>query len=199
MPARQLALGTALLGGSGLGICNLVHVDNLLRFIYQVLDSSDTAEGFYNVSDPEIVTWMRFYEAIAVGLGYPVSRIKVTNEGPRQVSPNAVLEWLKQRPLIYDLMKKVLNKMSAESKSRLKYYLPKLGGGKFCPPIPLDITVPRSSVHLNRELWTLHNTMNPLPTNKFVSDFGDPRLMSFDEGMAATLTWLRFAGYAAQV
>jgi nucleoside-diphosphate-sugar epimerase len=198
LPARQLAMGAAWLGGSGRGVCNLVHVDNLLRYVSQVLPSAGRVSGFYNVADPDTVTWQAFYDAIALGLGYPLSRIHTTEAGPRVASPGALLERLKQWPPFYRVMKGLLKGLSAEAKSRLKYYLPALAGGGFEAPCPVDAPVVESAPRLTREQWALHNTRHRLPTAKFVRDFGDPRLMSFEEGLAATLAWLRFAGYGAQ-
>ncbi len=195
LPARQLAGGTAWLGGSGQGICNLVHVDNLLRYVRQVLRSPDAVSGFYNVADPDTVTWQTFYEAMATGLGYPLTRIRTTESGPRLASPGALLDWLKQRPPFYRIMKGLLKMLSSESKSQLKYYLPALAGGGFQPPCPVDAPVLQSAARLTREQWALHNTRHRLPTAKFVRDFGDPGLMSFDEALAATLPWLSFAGF----
>lgn len=197
LPARQLAGGIAWLGGSGNGVCNLVHVDNLLRYVRQVLQSPAAVGGFYNVADPGTVTWRAFYEAVAAGLGYPVTRIRTTEAGPRLASPGAMLDWLKQRPPFYRFMKGLLRKLSSESKSQLKYHLPALAGGGFQPPCPVDAPVRESAPRLTREQWALHNTRHRLPTTKFVRDFGDPGLMSFDEALAATLPWLRFAGYGA--
>lgn len=197
LPARQLASGSAWLGGSGKGVCNLVHVDNLLRYIRQVVQSPTAASGFYNVGDPGAVTWREFYEAVADGLGYPRERIRVTEAGHRQVSPGAVLDRLKQRPLFYRSMKGLLKRLSSESKSKMKYHLPSLAGGGFQPPCPVDVPLPDSAPSLTREHWALHNTLHRLPTAKFFRDLGDPGLMSFEEGLATTLPWLRFAGYEA--
>ena len=197
LPARQLALGSAWLGRSGMGACNLVHVDNLLRYVRQVLQSPAVASGFYNVADPGGVTWREFYEAVADGLGYPRTRIRFTEAGPRVASPGAVLDWLKQRPPFYRLMKSLLKMLSSESKSKLKYRLPAIAGGRFQPACPVDSVSPCRTPALTREHWALHNTLNRLPTAKFALEFGDPGLMSFEQGMAATLPWLRFAGYEA--
>lgn len=197
LPARQLASGSAWLGGSGKGVCNLVHVDNLLRYVRQVVRSSDSASGFYNVGDPGTVTWRGFYEAVADGLGYPRARIRLTEAGPRSVSPGALLDRLKQCPPFYRSMKGLLKVLSSESKSKMKHHLPSLAGGRFQPPCPVDATLADSAPGLTREHWALHNTMHRLPTAKFFRDFGDPGLMTFEEGLATTLPWLRFAGYEA--
>lgn len=197
LPARQLAGGTAWLGGSGNGVCNLIHLDNLLRYVRQVLHSPAAVSGFYNVADPETVTWRTFYEAVATGLGYPPARVQTTEAGPRLASLGALLDWLRQRPPFYRFMKGLLKGLSSEAKSQLKYHLPSLAGGGFQPPYPVDAPVPESKPRLTREQWALHNTRHRLPTAKFVRDFGDPGLMHFDEALVATLLWLRFAGFGA--
>lgn len=198
MPAKDLSSGSAWLGGNGEGICNLCHVDNLARYIHQILRNPDPQCGFYNVADPGTLTWKSYYDAIAKGLGYSTTRIHLTTRGPRLLSPGALLDRLKQEPTFYRFMKKLLARLSSESKSLLKYHLPALAGGQYQPPVPGDVTQVGASIpRLTKELWSLHNTRHRLPTVKFAKDYGDPGLMPFQEALEVTLTWLRFAGFKA--
>jgi nucleoside-diphosphate-sugar epimerase len=64
-PATALLEGTACLFGGGQGICNLVHVDTLARDILAVARHPDPRPGFYNVGDPETVTWRQYFEELA--------------------------------------------------------------------------------------------------------------------------------------
>ena len=199
LPAKQLASGAAWLGGGGSGVCNLCHVDNLVRYILQVLRAPEPVSGFFNIADPGTITWRKYYESVANGLSYPLNRIHETQAGPRRLSLGALLDLLMQEAFSYRLIKmRLLPWMSMESIARLKFHLPGLVGGALQPPVPGDIDqADPGPPRLTRELWSLQNTRHPLPTEKFVRQFGDPGLMSFEEGLATTVNWLKFAGFAA--
>jgi hypothetical protein len=85
--------------------------------------------------------------------------------------------------------------MSGEAKSKLKALLPWLAGGGFQAPVPTDVSVPMPPPRFSREQWGLQSTERKLGMEKFVRVFGDPQLMSFEEGLARTARWLQFAGY----
>ena len=198
LPARQLASGVAWVGGLGIGHCNIVHVDNLVRCIETVIKCPSAPGGFYNIADPGQVTWASFYYAMAEGLGYPRERVKFTDAGYLVLTPGALLDRMKEMEGLRRLIKNVLATLSPGSKDLLKRLVPGLGKAAPQPPPPADAVIPASAPMLPRDLWVLHNTKRRLPTEKFLRDYGDPGLTSFEAGLAGTLEWLRFAGYAAQ-
>ena len=74
-PASELLAETAYLFAGGNGICNLVHVDHLAQIILKVARHPDPVPGFYNVGDPETVTWREYYQALAAQMGLLEPRI----------------------------------------------------------------------------------------------------------------------------
>jgi len=195
LPARAFETGTAWLSGAGEGICNLLHVDNLARYIWRVIASDSEAKGFYNVADPETVTWKRLYVGIARGLQFDLGRIRMTDVKPRRLSASGALDLLRNQASSYRVLKGLLKVLSGENKSRLKAFLPALAGGRYQPPCPQDVQPEPSEPRISQEQWALQNTVHRLPTEKFVRDFGDPGLQTFDAGLESTVAWLRFAGY----
>jgi nucleoside-diphosphate-sugar epimerase len=195
LPARQLDRGGMWLAQEGQGVCNLVHVDNLVKCIRMVAAAGGNPTGAYNVGDPGEITWHRYASGVAAALGYPAERVLTVPRGPLAFHRGLVVEWLKQQPWFYRSSKWALKRMSGEAKSRLKSLLPWLAGGTFQAPVPTDVKAAMSPPRFSREQWSLQSTERRLGMEKFVSVFGDPQLMSFEEGLARTARWLQFAGY----
>lgn len=198
LPARQIADGIAWVGGSGTGVCNLLHVDNLVTCIRRVLGAKGSLRGFYNVADHDLVDWNTFYCAIAEGLGYPKSRVRLTNAGYAIATPGAILQRLRESDGSRQIVSYLLKTLSPGTKEVLKRLVPGLGQQSIKLPEPADSTMLASSPVLRRDIWVLHNTRNKLLTSKFFRDFGEPGLMTFNEGLVGTIAWLRFAGYGAE-
>ena len=71
MVGDQLSRGSVCLSNAGRGMANLIYVDNLVQMILAVHEREDGPSGFYNVGDPETVTWRQYYEGLGRRLGYP--------------------------------------------------------------------------------------------------------------------------------
>ncbi len=195
LPARQLDRGGMWLAQDGKGVCNLIHVDNLVKCIRAATLTPAAVGGVFNVADPGDITWLRYVGGIAAALGYPPERIRTIPRSPLALHRGLAVEWLKQQPWFYQSSKWALKRMSGEAKSRLKSLLPWLAGGAFQAPVPTDVSVAMSPPRFSREQWSLQSTERKLGMEKFVQIFGDPQLMSFEEGLARTGRWLQFAGY----
>lgn len=195
LPARQLDRGGMWLAQDGEGICNLIHVDNLVKCIRTVAAAGGNPAGAYNVGDPGEITWHRYVSGVAAALGYPAERVLTVPRGPLASHRGLAVDWLKQQPWFYRSAKWALKRMSGEAKSRLKALLPWLAGGGFQAPVPTDVSATMALPRFSREHWSLQSTERKLGMERFVRVFGDPKLMSFEEGLARTTRWLRFAGY----
>ncbi len=47
---------------------------------------------------------------------------------------------------------------------------------------------------VTREVWELQRTRFRLPTARFQSEFGRQNSVSFEQGMSASIAWLRYIG-----
>jgi len=196
-PANELLMDRAWLTNNGEGICNLCHIDNLARYVFQVVKSTSQQSGFYNVADTETITWLQYYESLAAGLGLPLDRVHLSPSQPVRLSPAVAAEWFKSQRLGYYFARWLINRWSAENKSLLKWHLPALAGGDAAPPLnPSDSLAGQLPRKFTRETWSAHHTHRKLSSDNFWRDFGRPQLTPFEESMRGTIAWLRFAGYA---
>lgn len=70
-PAEMLLYGTVILPDRGEGLCNAVHVDDVVdAMILSALRPEAVGERFV-ISGPETVTWARFFESFAEALQVP--------------------------------------------------------------------------------------------------------------------------------
>jgi nucleoside-diphosphate-sugar epimerase len=191
--AEELMTGRAFLCNSGKGICNLVHVDNLVRSILAVCECRSPKVGFYNVADPECITWRDFYTATAERLGYSPARVCLLGSSPLRFSPGLLVEWAMNQRVIFRLQKWLLGGLGPEAKAIIKSRLKRYYGPRSGPPLNTDATVGGKPT-FTREQWSLQNTVHPLPVNKFQQAFGPVEFSSFAENMSQTAVWLRFAG-----
>jgi len=197
LPAHGLSTGTAYLAGGGEGVCNLIHLDNLIRCINQVITLSPSKSGFYNVKDPENLTWLTYYKAMADSLGYSHSRIFCTNSGLNRTTPSAIMFSLQQSRLFAAPLSSIIKKASPEFKGWIKQRLFGPQQEALPPMSPSEYVLPAKNPAIPRDLWELHNTKYPLSTTKFISEFGNPGFLSFQQHLELTCQWLRFVGYGA--
>jgi len=75
--ARALRARQMLLVAGGRADAGLCHVDNLLDAVLLALELPAAAGGLYNVSDGLEVSWRRFTDDLAAGLGCPPARLSL--------------------------------------------------------------------------------------------------------------------------
>jgi hypothetical protein len=191
MVGDQLWRGTAVLSNNGEGIANLVYVDNLVRMILVVATAPNGPSGFFNVADRETVSWSEYYRALAGRLGYGPTAVRLSPERKLRLSVGLVVEWCsQQRPIIktaknlpkllMDIIKSILQKRTLTKPTPYAHM-----GGR-----------PAGRLYLSRKTWELQNTVRKLPADKIFRDYGKIDLVPFDQAVATTATWLRFAGFA---
>lgn len=195
---RQLRAGNAYLAGKGEGICNLCHVDNVARYIFQAVQAGGTTvEGFYNIGDNETITWNLYYQSLAEGIGLNAERVVPLAPRSCGLSAALVVEWVKSQRVGYRFVQWLINSLSPKSKSLIKWYLLALrGDGAVAPPLAPDCVIPTAiKVAFTREIWTLHHTKRKLSCAKFDRNFGKPVLLPWETGMAGTIAWLKQVGF----
>jgi nucleoside-diphosphate-sugar epimerase len=192
--AEELMTGRAFLCNSGRGICNLVYVDNLVRSILAVCECRNPKAGFYNVADPECITWRGFYTATAEKLGYSPKRLCLLDTSPLRFSAGLLIEWAMNRRLLFRLQKWLLGRLGPEAKAIIKARLKRYYGPRSGPPTDIEARAGGAPA-FTREQWSLQNTVHPLPVSKFQQAFGPVEFSSFAENISQTALWLRFAGF----
>jgi nucleoside-diphosphate-sugar epimerase len=192
MVGEQLSRGSVCLSNAGRGIANLVHVDNLVQMMLAVHGSHTGPSGFYNVGDPEAVTWSQYYQGLCKRLGYPETHVRTWPDARLPLTPKLALEWCLQRKPLYRVAKWCLPRVGLGVKAAAK----KVVKGEPFPPGGLQ-PEPKSAPRLTREHWALQNTTFRLPMKKFFRDYGPVELESTESALDSTASWLRFAGYAA--
>jgi nucleoside-diphosphate-sugar epimerase len=192
MVGEQLSRGPVCLSNGGRGIANLVYVDNLVQMILAVHGSEGGPAGFYNVGDPQQVTWSHYYQSLARRLGYAETDIRTWPDAHLPLTPKLALEWCLQRQPLYRAARWLLPRVGLGFKAKAK----KIMKGESLPPHGRE-GVPTAAPRLSREHWALQNTAFCLPTNKFFRDYGPLELTPLEDALDATASWLRFAGYAA--
>ena len=186
-PAKALLDGTAYLFNEGRGICNLIHVDNLMEHVVQLAKSPQPRSGVFNISDAETHSWADFYRAIADEVGVDPSTIRFLPESAFQESR---LQTIRQKVFNIAPARAVKRRMTGDTKGRIKQAL----RDRFSPPITEPQPIEAAPV-VSKQHWWLQGTARKLPSTKFAEHYPDVQLQPFTELMAASGRWLRYAGF----
>jgi nucleoside-diphosphate-sugar epimerase len=74
-PAERLASGLwTSLGDDGQGLCNVIHVDDVVSLVLLALEHPAATTGAFNVTGPEAPTWNAYFQALNDALGLPPLR-----------------------------------------------------------------------------------------------------------------------------
>lgn len=183
-PAQALLNGTAFLFNEGKGICNLIHIHNLIEHLLQLVRSGHVKPGTYNIADNETLTWADYYDAIAQEIGINPLTIQWLPDSAFQENR---AERLSQFLLNQFPGKAIKRHMSQESKQRIKSLR------RFFHTPSRDDDMPRPII--SKQMWWIQGTHRKLPTGAFAQDYPEIKLQSFSDLMAKSGEWLRFAGY----
>ena len=190
--ADQLLTDSAYLINDGKGICNSIYVDNLIEAIHLALTVPAADRNAFIVGDHERVTWLDFYQHLAVGVARDLSRVPSLEppqfkhgfaekiNGVRAGKPVQAL-----LPLVPSSLKEAVKgaiKAVTASPSPSPWALP----GKLAPQV-------------TEEFAALHQCSVQLPWKKAESILGYQPTVSFAEGMMRSVGWLAFSGYPVQL
>lgn len=185
-PAQALLNGTAFLFNEGQGICNLIHIQNLIEHLLQVARSGHVRPATYNIADDETLTWADYFYAIAQEIGVSKSTIQ---QLPNSAFRESAAQKLSQFLLNQSAAKVIKRNMSPGSKRRLKNL-----HRFFLSPFRKNVVdMPHEVV--TKQMWWLQGTHRKLPTGAFAKDYPEIKLRSFPDLMADSGEWLRFAGF----
>jgi nucleoside-diphosphate-sugar epimerase len=189
--AKSLLYKSAYLVGDGEGICNCIHIENLVRCIRASYDSEASNQGFFNVADEELVTWRGFLGAMAPSLGYDMARAPRVSDQRCPMSAGNVLDWTLSLPLMNEAYHTLKSRVPDALKSKIK--------ARLATARAYDQHAKQYAIApaVDREMWHLQRVLRKPPTDSFSQSFGSPQLLGFAEGMARTIRWLHFMGYTA--
>jgi len=181
--ADSLLDHSAYVVDGGLGICNTIYVDNLVRAIELTLTAPNVDRQVFFVGEDELVTWADFYAPIADALGFDKSAIrslpapKMTLSLRERVSANADVKRLAQQ----------LPRPVKERIKGLAYGKSPDPGSPWAPPSEAKVVA-------SREMAMLHRNSVKLPSDRARRLLGY-KPMPFIEGMHRSIGWLKFCGY----
>jgi nucleoside-diphosphate-sugar epimerase len=185
-PAKALIDGTAYLLNSGRGICNLIHVDNLIEHLVQLAKSAAPRSGVFNIADNETLSWADYYRAVAREVAVDPSTIRLLGDAKYDESSFQKI----QQILNIAPARAIKRRLSAGTKGRLKQQLQ----DRISPPITEPQPI-KPEPTVTKQLWWLQGTARKLPSTKFAEHYPGLQLKPFDELMAAAGKWLRYAGF----
>ena len=132
-PADMLANGILVLPAPGDGICNAVHVDDLVRALVLAAWRDEAVGGTFLVSGPEHPTWLDFYRAYEKALGRSAAiRLAPYEEIRRQrrgaggltalLAPRRLLDQRPLRPLRQALRAAIYPRLGERGKAWAKQF-----------------------------------------------------------------------------
>jgi nucleoside-diphosphate-sugar epimerase len=187
-PAQSLADGTAYLFNEGRGICNLIHVDNLIQHLEQLARTGATDSAVFNLSDPGKFSWWDYYTAIAKEIGVAESTITLLPETDyRESALERVLSLAQLAPA-----RAIKGRFADATKVRVRQQIM----DRIQPPIR-NVEPAQTELAVTKINWWLQGVKNRLPSEGFAHAYPETQLQAFPELMAAAGQWLRFAGFAA--
>ncbi|MES2695353.1 MAG: NAD-dependent epimerase/dehydratase family protein [Verrucomicrobiota bacterium] len=187
--AQQITAGSAYLVDEGAGICNAIHVDNLIDVIMTAFTQPGVDGETFLVTDAETVTWLDFYSAIAKAVQADPASIHRIATPSFQSSPSdrlariaATDSVMAALPMVPARVKRIAKAAAAAWHDRLPANAWQLA----------DLARP----HPYEEICLLQSCRWRFPIGKAERLLGYVPKVSFQEGMLRTARWLEFVGLA---
>jgi len=185
--ARDLREGRAWLVSPDGGVCNAIHVDNLVAAVRAALHAPAHQAGPYLVGDEETVTWRDFISTIAADLGIDPASVTVFPRAP--VVPEdrraRLAKWI-FRPGLRPLFPLVPARVKRTGKLVLSAM-------QSAPPPPVWRMRDPAGPRVTEELSLLQQCRWKLPHTRATRLLGYHPPLTFADGMARSLAWLAFA------
>ncbi|NNM74082.1 NAD-dependent epimerase/dehydratase family protein [Enterovirga aerilata] len=193
-PAEMLIYGEVILPDGGTGLCNPVHIDDLVDGMLLAATKPDAVGERFILSGPEIVTWGRFFGTVADALRipgpscWPKDRIMARNHGLwrdiRMVAsdPRRIVQIVVRWPPARQALQAGLDALPKPARALVdKYYFG--GGGKKI-----------GQVHLpDPRTLALYAARPTTDSEKARSQLGYHPVRDFETGMAQTARYLNWA------
>jgi len=184
----SLLQGSAFLVDHGRGVFNGLHVDNLTASIRAVLEHPGTATGFYNVADPDTVTWRDLYAVLAKVLDVDLGRVPSIAGDRFPWSTRAVLEAVQAAPIVNDIYHRV--------KAVVPHRQPRAAWrpDRSAPARSGSTSDGTRRARVDREMWHLQRTPRKLSSDKLLRQFAIEMPVSFEAGIQTIVDRLETIG-----
>ncbi len=184
--ARDLVEGAGYLVDDGAGVCDAIHVDDVVHAVSNALDAPGVAGEVFLLGDGERTSWLDFYRPLADALGCPLDAIA-------RVSPPSPQPTLRQR-FLDPLRKSVVLEELADCAPRpMRRHLDRLLARRIPTPQPVSPPSPSrsrpESVTPEPMLVALQRCTHDLPIGKAREVLGWSPRVQFAEGMQAAARW----------
>jgi nucleoside-diphosphate-sugar epimerase len=185
--AADLRAGRAGWLDRGRGVCNAIHVDNLVHAIRLAATTSAAGGEAFLVGDAETVTWRDFLLPLAAHLGLPASAF--AELPPSEIIPE------RAAPLAALTRTRVYQRLGDAVPDRAKRLVKGLAAAWPAPAPARDAwTLPSPpAARLTLEQTLLQRCAWKLPHAKAARLLGYAPPVPFAAGLAASLEWLDFA------
>lgn len=190
--AREALNGTAYLLREGRGICNTIYVDNLLQAIVLAAQASQVDGHYFLVRDRETVTWKEFYEPILEACGAHLRDVHQVEAPEFRRSWKDRLDGLRTSSLLR-ITKPLAPRVAIRIGKAALSALP-------APPEPSPwSSAGKPLPHVTAEIAALQQCDWRMPCAQAEKLLGYQPQISFAEGMARSIGWLKFAAYPVKI
>lgn len=186
--AEQIINHTAYLVEKGDGICNTIYIDNLVQGIVLAGETPNIDGQYFLVRDREPVTWREFYEPMVDALGFDPGRLHHVHAPEIRGPSQDQISRLRSLPLV-KLIKPLAPRVSVRIVKAAIGALPTPE-----EPSPWQTSgEPRPRV--TQEMAALQLCRWQMPCTKAEKILNYNPGVTFAEGMARSIGWLKFAGF----
>jgi 2-alkyl-3-oxoalkanoate reductase len=190
--AKQLLNRTAGLVNDGDAICNGIYVDNLIQAIELALEVPTAAGETFLVGDAETVTWRKFYQRMADGIGVSMDTVRsIAPPGFPRSFKSRVADWVAV-PALQKVMPLVPRRAKRLTKLMLTNWHEPASGNAWQLPGHPPVVMTEEMALLQQCRWTLSS-------QKAKTLLGYQPEVTFDAAMQRSLAWLRFTGLPIQL
>jgi len=163
----------------GEGICNLVYVDDLVRFILRTIEDDGAVGMTFNVVGPERPTWNEYFRQFNLALGLPPLKTIGKAQATRKARSR-------------DRLGRFTGYFVARFKDQLMpIYLRGGTAGRLMKSVKSRLTTTATSA----ELEGLYSRKATLVTTRAEAAIAFQPSVSMSEGLRRTRDWLAFNGY----
>ena len=187
--AASVMAGNAYVLNGGTGVLNSVFIDNLIHAVELALGGQNADREAFLVRDDEAVTWRDLFEPICTALGHPWSDVwDLPSTNVTIPSAGDRVQALKSAKVL----KAILPRIPPTIKRTGVAVIQAWPTPTFASPFAI---APAETPAVSEDILCLQTGTWRFPDEKLRKALGYRAEVSFANGIAKTIDWLRFAGY----